>query len=151
MIPVENILFETGFHRKYNHLLTLQVGYGLFAPPNCPGKRKESGKASRIGPGSPRLIVCVNNASGPSFRHVGMLYLSAITVAELRAGVALMPVGKRRISLHENLEKRLLPMRGILPSDPEPTARPVHALLQKICSSCCESSSSSYWLHSVML
>lgn len=38
------------------------------------------------------------------------LYLSAITVAELRAGVALMPVGKRRISLHENLEKRLLPM-----------------------------------------
>jgi Predicted nucleic acid-binding protein, contains PIN domain len=39
-----------------------------------------------------------------------MLYLSAITVAELRAGVALIPVGKRRISLHENLEKRLLPM-----------------------------------------
>ncbi|MDR7927291.1 type II toxin-antitoxin system VapC family toxin [Acidithiobacillus thiooxidans] len=38
------------------------------------------------------------------------LYLSAITVADLRAGVALMPVGKRRISLHENLEKRLLPM-----------------------------------------
>ncbi|MBU2843839.1 type II toxin-antitoxin system VapC family toxin [Acidithiobacillus thiooxidans] len=38
------------------------------------------------------------------------LYLSAITVAKLRAGVALMPVGKRRISLHENLEKRLLPM-----------------------------------------
>ena len=38
------------------------------------------------------------------------LYLSAITVAELRAGVALMPAGKRRVSLHENLEKRLLPM-----------------------------------------
>ena len=38
------------------------------------------------------------------------LYLSAITVAELRAGIALMPVGKRRDSLHENLEKRLLPM-----------------------------------------
>jgi Predicted nucleic acid-binding protein, contains PIN domain len=38
------------------------------------------------------------------------LYLSAITVGELRAGVALMPAGKRRISLHENLEKRLLPM-----------------------------------------
>ena len=38
------------------------------------------------------------------------LYLSAITVAELRAGIALMPVGKRRESLHENLEKRLLPM-----------------------------------------
>ena len=38
------------------------------------------------------------------------LYLSAITVAELRAGIALMPAGKRRDSLHGNLEKRLLPM-----------------------------------------
>jgi len=38
------------------------------------------------------------------------LYLSAITVAELRAGIALMPAGKRRDSLHENFEKRLLPM-----------------------------------------
>ena len=38
------------------------------------------------------------------------LYLSAITVAELRAGIALMPAGKRRDSLHVNLEQRLLPM-----------------------------------------
>ena len=38
------------------------------------------------------------------------LYLSAITVAELRAGIALIPAGKRRDSLHENLEKHLLPM-----------------------------------------
>jgi predicted nucleic acid-binding protein len=38
------------------------------------------------------------------------LYLSTITVAELRAGIALMPAGKRRDSLHANLEKRLLPM-----------------------------------------
>jgi predicted nucleic acid-binding protein len=38
------------------------------------------------------------------------LYLSAITVAELRAGIALMSAGKRRASLHENLEKHLLPM-----------------------------------------
>lgn len=38
------------------------------------------------------------------------LYLSTITVAELRAGIALMPAGKRRASLDENLEKRLLPM-----------------------------------------
>lgn len=38
------------------------------------------------------------------------LYLSAITVAELRAGIALMPAGKRRDIFHENLEKRLLPM-----------------------------------------
>lgn len=47
------------------------------------------------------------------------LYLSAITVAELRAGIALMPEGKRRDSLHENLEKRLLPMfaNRVLPFD----------------------------------
>ena len=38
------------------------------------------------------------------------LYLSVITVAELRAGIALIPAGKRRDSLHENLEKRLLPI-----------------------------------------
>lgn len=38
------------------------------------------------------------------------LYLSTITVAELRAGVALMPAGKRRNDLHDNLEKHLLPM-----------------------------------------
>ena len=31
------------------------------------------------------------------------LYLCAITVAELRAGVALLPAGKRRSGLHENL------------------------------------------------
>lgn len=38
------------------------------------------------------------------------LYLSAITVAELRAGIALMPPGKRRDRLHNSLEKHLLPM-----------------------------------------
>ena len=38
------------------------------------------------------------------------LYLSAITVAELRAGIALLAAGRRRDILHENLEKRLLPM-----------------------------------------
>jgi len=38
------------------------------------------------------------------------LYLSVVTVAELRAGIALLPAGKRRDSLHDNLEKRLLPM-----------------------------------------
>ena len=32
------------------------------------------------------------------------LYLSAITVAELRAGIALMPAGKRRTALHEHIE-----------------------------------------------
>ncbi|WP_312525374.1 type II toxin-antitoxin system VapC family toxin [Comamonas sp.] len=36
------------------------------------------------------------------------LFLSSITVAELRAGVALLPAGKRRTSLQDNLEKRVL-------------------------------------------
>jgi len=38
------------------------------------------------------------------------LYLSAITVAELRAGVALLPAGKRRTGLHDSLESRVLPL-----------------------------------------
>ena len=38
------------------------------------------------------------------------LYLSVVTVAELRAGIALIPAGKRRDSLHDNLERHLLPM-----------------------------------------
>lgn len=48
-----------------------------------------------------------------------MLYLSAMTVTELRAGVALMPAGKRREALHEHIEKRVLPMfvGRVLPFD----------------------------------
>ena len=38
------------------------------------------------------------------------LFLSVITVAELRAGVALLPAGKRRAGFLENLEKRVLPL-----------------------------------------
>jgi predicted nucleic acid-binding protein len=38
------------------------------------------------------------------------LFLSVVTVAELRAGVALLPAGKRRSGLQENLERRLLPL-----------------------------------------
>lgn len=47
------------------------------------------------------------------------LYLAAITVAELRAGVALLPAGKRRAGLHEGLEKRVLPLFAgrVLPFD----------------------------------
>ena len=44
------------------------------------------------------------------------LFLSAITVAELRAGVALLPAGKRRTGLHASLETRVLPLfagRGV--------------------------------------
>lgn len=47
------------------------------------------------------------------------LYLPAIGVAELRTGVALMPTGRRRSMLHEDLEKRILPMFAgrVLPFD----------------------------------
>jgi predicted nucleic acid-binding protein len=47
------------------------------------------------------------------------MVLSAITVAELRAGVALMPPGKRRTLLHEHMERRVLPMFAgrVLPFD----------------------------------
>lgn len=47
------------------------------------------------------------------------LYLSAITVAELRSVVALLPAGKRRAGLHDNLEKRVLPLfvGRVLPFD----------------------------------
>ncbi|MCY3879851.1 MAG: type II toxin-antitoxin system VapC family toxin [Rhodobacteraceae bacterium] len=38
------------------------------------------------------------------------LYLSAITVADLRFGVHALPVGRRRDRLHEDLEGQLLPM-----------------------------------------
>lgn len=47
------------------------------------------------------------------------LFISAITVAELRIGVALMPAGKRRDQLHENIEREVLPLftGRILPFD----------------------------------
>jgi predicted nucleic acid-binding protein len=47
------------------------------------------------------------------------LYLPAMAVAELRAGVALLPAGKRRTALHENLEERVLTMfvGRVLPFD----------------------------------
>lgn len=52
------------------------------------------------------------------------LYLSAISVAELRVGVALLPVGKRRKGLQNDLESRVLPMftGRILPFDEGCTA-----------------------------
>lgn len=38
------------------------------------------------------------------------LYLSAITLAELRAGVALLPSGKRKAQLQTNLEDKVIPL-----------------------------------------
>ncbi len=47
------------------------------------------------------------------------LYLTAITVAELRTGIALMPYGKRQIELRERLEKQVFPLFAgrVLPLD----------------------------------
>lgn len=60
------------------------------------------------------------------------LFLSAITVAELRASVALLPAGKRRSGLQENLEKRVLPLFAgrVLPFDLACTG-PYAALMAK--------------------
>ena len=41
---------------------------------------------------------------------VETLFLSAITVAELRFGITAMPAGKRRTILHERLERDVLPL-----------------------------------------
>lgn len=38
------------------------------------------------------------------------LYLASMTVAELRAGVALMPAGRRRTVLSDSIEHRVLPV-----------------------------------------
>ncbi len=47
------------------------------------------------------------------------LYLSTVTVAELRFGAASLPAGRRRSLLNENLERRILPRFAgrILPFD----------------------------------
>jgi len=47
------------------------------------------------------------------------LYLSTISLAELRFGIATMPAGKRRDTLHTSLEQRILPLFAgrILPFD----------------------------------
>ncbi len=47
------------------------------------------------------------------------LYLAAITVAELRFGVAALPTGKRRDRLYESVERQVLPLFAgrVLPFD----------------------------------
>jgi hypothetical protein len=47
------------------------------------------------------------------------LYLSTISLAELRFGIAALPPGKRRDTLHSSLEQRILPLftGRILPFD----------------------------------
>ncbi len=47
------------------------------------------------------------------------LYLSTISLAELRFGIATLPPGKRRDTLQTSLEQRILPLfaAGVLPFD----------------------------------
>ncbi|MDD2809752.1 type II toxin-antitoxin system VapC family toxin [Rhodoferax sp.] len=50
---------------------------------------------------------------------IDTLFLSAISLAELRFGIAALPPGKRRNTLHTQLEQRVLPLFAdrILPFD----------------------------------
>jgi predicted nucleic acid-binding protein len=61
---------------------------------------------------------------------VETLYLSTISVAELRFGIAVLPAGKRRDTLHASLEHRILPLFAgrILPFDAAAAA--AYALLR---------------------
>lgn len=52
-------------------------------------------------------------------QNIETLYLSAISLAELRFGIAALPPGKRRDTLHTSVEQRFLPLfvGRILPFD----------------------------------
>ena len=60
------------------------------------------------------------------------LYLSTISLAELRFGIAVLPDGKRRETLHSSLERRVLPLffGRILPFDD--TASQAYATLRAV-------------------
>ena len=52
-------------------------------------------------------------------QSIETLYLSAVTVAELRYGIAVLPEGRKRQVLHNGLEQSVLPLfeGRILPFD----------------------------------
>lgn len=54
-------------------------------------------------------------------QNIETLYMAATSLAELRFGVAALPAGKRKNTLHQNLERRVIPLfKGrILPFDME--------------------------------
>ena len=43
-------------------------------------------------------------------QNVETLYLAAISLAELRFGVVALPAGRRKDTLHHNLERRVVPL-----------------------------------------
>jgi predicted nucleic acid-binding protein len=63
-------------------------------------------------------------------QSIETLYLSAISLAELRFGIAALPAGKRKETLHSSLEQRVLPLFAgrILPFDS--AASEAYALLR---------------------
>jgi len=62
------------------------------------------------------------------------LYLSAMTVAEMRAGVALMPAGRRRDRLHDYINRDLLPafLGRVIPFDLACTAAYAEVLAETL-------------------
>ena len=52
-------------------------------------------------------------------QNIETLYLSSISIAELRFGIAVLPDGKRKDLLHSSFEQRILPLfeHRILPFD----------------------------------
>ncbi|PWF43968.1 type II toxin-antitoxin system VapC family toxin [Massilia glaciei] len=57
------------------------------------------------------------------------LYLSTISLAELRFGVAVLPAGKRRDTLHSSLDRRVLPLFAVrILSFDDPSSRAYAAL-----------------------
>ncbi len=62
---------------------------------------------------------------------IDTLYLSAITVAELRFGIAAMPAGKRRETLDRRLEQEVLPLfdSRVLPFDLEASRAFAHLMV----------------------
>lgn len=52
-------------------------------------------------------------------QRIETLYLAAVSLAELRFGIAAMPSGKRKYILHTSLERRVVPLFAgrILPFD----------------------------------
>jgi predicted nucleic acid-binding protein len=52
-------------------------------------------------------------------QNIETLYMAAIGLAELRFGVAALPDGKRKSMLHDNLERRIVPIFAgrIMPFD----------------------------------
>ena len=61
------------------------------------------------------------------------LYLSTISLAELRFGIAALPEGKRRETLHFSLERRVLPLfAGRILAFDEPASRSYAVLRARV-------------------